>query len=450
MDFFHRVWMHYEQPNAWIFEEKRMIQGQFMHAPPAQTLWVFEPHVAERVFLDMLQEAGVEVLYNERLDRQHGVDKVNNQIKKITMESGRSFVGHVFIDASYEGDLMAASGISYAIGREANSLYGETQNGIHYNVRRSELPQRGGLDPYVIPKDPNSGLLPRIEAMTQEEEGEGDFRVQAYNYRMCLTDVPENKVDILKPENYQELDYEIVFRALALGMPWNRFFKLDLLPNRKTDSNNSSGVSTDFVGMSYNYVESSYEERSRIALAHKNWQLGLLWTLQNHPRIPQKIRARLQKWGLAKDEFVDNGHWPYQLYIREGRRLLGEYITTENTLLQPDLVPDPIAFCTYAMDSHGVRYVVGSDQFLMIDGAFYKSLSQPGRISYRSIVPKQEQCENLFVLMCLSASHVAYGSMRMEPVFMTIGEHAVIAASIAIDRAIAVQHVPYQNIVERF
>ena len=444
LDFFHRIWLHYEKPKSWVWEQPHLIKGQVHNTLAPETLWVFEPHVAENVFLSMIAEAGVRVVFNERLNRKNGVDKKNNKIERITMESGKSFAGHIFIDASYEGDLMASAGIDYTIGREANTVYGETLNGIHYNVRRADLPQRGGIDPYIIPKDPNSGLLPRIEPFTQEQDGEGDFRIQAYNYRMCLTDVPENSIPIQKPEQYREIDYELVFRALALGMPWDRFFKLDLLPNRKTDSNNASGISTDFIGMNYHYIESSYKEREKIALAHKNWQLGLVWTLQYHPRVPVKIRRLLQKWGLAKDEFIDNDHWPYQLYIREGRRMLGEHVTTENTLMDATSVHDPIAFCTYAMDSHIVRYIEGADHCLGIDGALYKPLPAPGRISYRSIVPKQQQCENLIVPVCLSASHPAYGSIRMEPVFMTLGERAAIAASIAIDLSIPVQQVPYQ------
>jgi hypothetical protein len=381
------------------------------------------------------------VFRGERLNREAGVSKTGKKIQQITMESGRVFQGNVFIDASYEGDLMASAGVSYRVGREPNALYNERMNGMRLNLNRSDMPR--GIDPYVVKGDPSSGLLPRINAQVQGINGDGDHLVQAYNFRMCLTNVPENRVLVQKPNNYDELDYEIVFRAIKAGLPRQKFFKLDAIPNGKTDSNNYSSISTDFIGMSTSYVEADYATRAKIAQAHEDWQRGLIWTLQNHPRTDPKVKQHYEGWGLPRDEFVDNKHWPHQLYVREARRMIGETVITEHTAVGREQDPDGVGLGSYPLDSHAVQYFVAPDGFLATEGEMWEKIPGPYPISYRAIVPKSDEVTNLLVPVCLSATHAAYGSIRMEPVFMILGQSAATAASLAIDHNVDVQKVDY-------
>lgn len=440
-DYFHLIWSYYEKSEAWIWEKKHEINGQRQHPPKDQTLWVVEPHVAEQIFYTLLKENSVTLVTNERLKRSDGVQKTDAYIMQITMESGRIFQGLMFIDATYEGDLMAAAGVSYTIGRESNSLYGETLNGIHPNIR---LGNKYYIDPYFIKGDPKSGLLPRIYPLIGKE-GEGDAGIQAYNYRICLTDIPANRICIEKPTNYKEIDYEILFRAIEANKNNHFFLTLDLIPNRKTDSNNKGLISTDYIGMSWNYPEVDYDTRQKIAEAHENWQRGLIWTIQNHPRVPQTIRNYYAPWGLAKDEFVDNNHWPFQLYIREARRMIGEEVITEHTVVEnTSVIEDPIGLGSYAIDSHAIKYCVGPNKFLITDGGLFKSVKKPCyAISYCAIIPQRKECKNLLVPICLSATHVAYDSIRIEPVFMILGQSAATAAALAINLKVALQDLPY-------
>ena len=449
--YFHRVWNYYNQEKAWVWEPKNLhLPNQFDPLPSysihidQRVMWVLEPHVAEHLFEEFIQEAHVPVIREERLDRNAGVLKEDARIVQITMESGRSFQGRMFIDATYEGDLMAAAGVSYIVGRESNSRYGETMNGIQANTRRGNIPKR--LDPYVVKGDPTSGLLPRIYETIGGVDGEGDNGLPAYNYRMCLTDVPENRIPIEKPEDYEEQEFEIVFRAMKAGVSKKSFFKLDLIPNRKTDSNNNGPVSTDYVGMSWDYPEADYETRETIARNHETWQRGLIWTLQNHPDTPQKLKDYFASWGLPKDEFADNNHWPYQLYVREARRMIGEEVITEHTVLKKTIASDGIGLGSYHLDSHVIKFFVAADGFVMTDGTLFKKGAGPFPISYRTIIPTREECENLLVPICLSASHVGYSAVRMEPVFMVLGQSAATAASLAIDQDVPLQQLPYESL----
>ncbi len=447
-EYFHRVWQHYQRDSAWVWEAKRYIQGQHGKLPPGdETTWVVEPHVAEQLFKDMAAEAKVSVVYGERLDRQRGVHKSGARITGITMESGRTFRARMFIDATYEGDLMAAAGVSFILGRESNHQYGETVNGLRGAHPLGLLNKP--LDPFVRPGDPASGLLPRVHPTPTAPVGSADNGVQAYCYRMCLTDVPQNRVKVEKPAGYDERDYEIVFRALEAGQPKDRFFKLSLMPNRKTDSNNHSSISTDFVGMSWDYATADYAKRARIERAHENWQRGLIWTLQNHPRVPADVRKFFSPWGLAKDEFTDNNNWPHQLYIREARRLIGSYVMTEQDCLGERKAGDSVGLGSYTIDSHLIQYCVGSNQVLEAEGGMGTHLRRPYSISYRALVPKAGECENLLVPVCLSASHAAYGSLRMEPVFMILGQSAATAAVLAMKAGVAVQQLDYATLRDR-
>lgn len=447
-EYFHRIWSYYELDEAWIWEKKRLLADQHCPMPiNVQTMWVLEPHVAEKIFDEMIAESGVVVVKNERLNRSEGVKMKGPLINQITMESGRSYNAKIFIDTSYEGDLMAAAGVSYFVGRESNSMYGESSNGIKANIRRGDIPV--GLDPYIVMGNPASGLLPRIFKEVGGPDGEEDNGVQAYNYRMCLTDVPENRVSIEKPENYDDREYELIFRAIQRNIPRDKFFKLDLMPNRKTDSNNKGSISTDYIGMSLNYAEADYETRAEIARKHEDWQRGLIWTLQNHWRVPPKVKDFYLPWGLPKDEFIDNKHWPHQLYIREARRMIGALVITENIALGNLPISDGVGLASYSMDSHAIKYFVAADGYIMMDGCLYIKLPRPFAISYQALLPKREQCENLLVPVCLSATHVAFGALRTEPIFMVLGQSAATAACLAIDNNIALQDVSYDKLYER-
>jgi hypothetical protein len=390
-----------------------------------------------------------------------GVRKEGARIQRIVMESGREFAGRVFIDSSYEGDLMAKSGVKYIVGREPNSMYNETLNGA-LPFTPAPFPK---ISPYVIPGDPKSGLLPRVEARPPGTKGSGDHRVQAYNFRVSLTDIPENRVPIEKPANYNPLDYELLARHIAtmqnvkpgprkhaaVGLRGNGGdlgINFELVPNRKTDSNSGSEFGSDMFGASYNWPEADYAKRDRIFEEHKNYTLGLLWFLGHDERLPIEVRTEMQRWGLPKDEFVDNGHFPHQLYVREARRMIGDYVVTENDARGTKVAEDSVALASYPLDSHGVTLFVDEKGVLNRERGFFTG-TKPFPISYCALRPRLRECENLLVLSCLSASHAAYGSVRMEPVFMMLGHAAGAAASIAIDRKTSVQDVPYAPLRER-
>lgn len=420
---------------AWDFYQR--VGTKYSSQEP---VWQFEPKVALAVYEDLIKENNITVVCNERLDLKNGVTKDKNRITSIRMESGKVYSGKIFMDASYEGDLMAKAGITYFVGREGNAVYGETNNGIRPDAE-NELP--AGIDPYIKAGDPSSGLLPRVMRDAGGKAGDGDKGIQAYCYRMCLTDSVENRIMIEKPEGYNELDYELLFRALEKGMPKERCFKLHSVRNRKTDSNNHSGISCDYNGANHDYAEADYQTRERIMREHDTYQKGYVWTVQNHPRIPQEVKDYYAAWGLPKDEFTETGNWTPQLYIRESRRMISDYIVTEHVVKLDQPVADPIGLGSYAIDSHHIQYCLDKDGFVRTEGGFYNPLKQPYPISYKVIVPKKEECENLFVTICVSATHAAYGSIRMEPVFMILGQSAATAASLCIDNNLAIQDLDY-------
>jgi hypothetical protein len=408
-------------------------------------MWVFEPSAAEKVFNAMIADAGVKVIH-ARLDLQNGVVKEGARITSIKMEDGRVFRGRYFIDATYEGDLMAKAGVSYTVGREPNSLYNETSNGIQvaHALKSKYRNPNWKVDPYRVKGDPSSGLLPGIHPDPGGPDGTGDKKVQTYCYRMTLTNVPQNRVAIEKPEGYDEQDYELLLRSVEAGQ--KKFFAESWMPNGKTDSNNSNEVSTDFIGMNYDYPEGDYATRERIAKAHENWHRGFLWTLQNHLRVPEALRKKYRVWGLPKDEYTDNGHWTTELYVREARRMVGEIVETERTLLDPKLPKLSIGMGTYTMDSHFVQRFVDADGYVFNEGNLGLNVPRPYKIDYGAILPKAAECENLLVPVALSAFHVAYGSIRMEPVFMVLGQSAGAAVSLALEGNVPVQKVGYQRL----
>jgi hypothetical protein len=452
-DFYHRVYEHYQGDDAWVHEPRAGFRNQGQGLPsldPATKLaTTFEPHVAEAVFDELAAEAKVRRLTG-RLDLTQPVRKDGPRIVALRLEDGSEVAGKMFIDASYEGDLMAAAGVSCVIGREANAEFKERGNGIVGPRAGNQVPD--GIDPYRVAGDPASGLLPGVNEGLGGRVGDADDRLQAYCYRMVLTDAPANRVAIAKPAGYDEADYEILFRAIAAGQR-ERFFKTSPVPNRKTDSNNLGGISCDLIGGNYgpdwNWATLSHQRRADVAARHRDWQLGLVWTLQHHPRIPEAIRQQHAKWGLAKDEFPDNGHWPYHLYVREARRMRSDFVMTEHHCRGTKPVEDPVGLGAYTLDSHHVQRVVSKGQ-VKNEGDIQASLGgKPYGIAYRSIVPREAECQNLLVPWALSATHIAFGSIRMEPVFMTLGQSAATAACLAIDAGSSVQKVPYEKLRDR-
>lgn len=451
-EFYHRIYMHYQNDSAWKWQKREEYGNKGQGTPAidgnARTMWIFEPHVAEMIFEDFVRENEITVLRDEWLDRATGVVKEkNSKIVSIKTLSGKSFKGKVFIDATYEGDLMAAAGVSYHVGRESNETYGETWNGVQVGVFQHRHYFMKPVSPYVIPDDPNSGLLPEISELPPGKNGEGDQRLQAYNFRMALSQHPENRIPFPKPENYDPNRYKLLARVFQTG--WNETFdKFDDIPNLKTDTNNHGPFSTDYIGKNYGYPEASYEERKAMIREHEDYQKGLMYFLANDPQVPDSVRMELAKWGLAKDEFTDNGNWPHQIYVREARRIIGDYVMTEHEVLGKKEVPRPVGMGSYSLDSHNVQRFVTEDGFVQNEGDIGVHPENPYSISYGTILPKKQECENLLVPVCVSSSHTAFGSIRMEPVFMILGQSAATAAVLAIDGNMAVQDLPYEKIQE--
>jgi hypothetical protein len=412
--------------------------------------WRFEPHVASAIFAHWLSDAGVSARLGQYVDR---CESREGHIVSLTTLSGLTVGAKVFIDASYEGDLMARAGVRYAVGREGNATYGETINGAIIMALEGAPIDEGhqfehALDPYVIAGDPASGLLPGIEPEGSYRRGAADGCTQAYNFRMCLTDREDIRVPFPKPEGYDATRYILLKRQLATG--WDEAFrKFDAVRNGKTDTNNHGPVSTDNIGRNHAYPEAGYAERERIFQEHVRYQQGLMWCLANDPEVPARIREPMSKWGLCRDEFTSIGGWSHALYIREARRMIAGVVMTEHHCRGVETVDDPVALGAYNMDSHHCRRVIHEGR-LWNEGDVQVRVPRPYGISYRSIVPREGECANLIVPFCLSASHVAFGSIRMEPVFMGIGQAAAIAAQLAISGEVPVQQVPYADLRREF
>lgn len=473
-EFYQNIRKHYNDPKKWKWQkrEEYMSDGQSRTEKGEDAMWTFEPSAALKVYEQMLNREKVEIVYGERLNRKTGVLKKEGKVVSITMENGSKYTGEMFIDATYEGDLMAASGVSYSVGRESNSEYGETLNGVQANRINRTLKWTlsrnaynhnfiDGVDPYVIKGDPNSGLLPYIvEGGRPGIDGRGDKGIQAYCFRMTLTNHPENRIPFKKPNNYNELNYELLFRnyEAAVGpieemypygdklVPWIN----SPMPNKKTDTNNQKGFSTDFIGQNYDYPEASYEEREKIVQAHRDYQQGLMWTLAYHPRIPQKVREVVSMWGTCKDEYEPGSDgWQQQLYIREARRMKSDYVMSQKNCERIEVIEDPVGMGAYGMDSHNVQRYVDANGFVQNEGNVEAHVPNPYPISYRSIVPQKSECTNLLVPVCVSSTHIAFGSIRMEPVFMVLGQSAATAACQAIDDKKAVQDINYAELKKK-
>lgn len=451
-EFYHRVYLNYERDEAWRWQDREEYGNRGQGTPAIdgdqRTMWIFEPHVAERVFDDLIAEHDIPVVRDEWLDREAGVRKVDGRIRSITMLSGNTYRGRMFIDATYEGDLLASADVEYHVGRESKDTYGEEWNGVQTGVlhhRHHFGVLSGQIDPYVVPGDPSSGVLPLVSAEPPGEYGAGDHRIQAYCFRLCLTRVPENRIPFTRPANYDPATYEILGRVYDAG--WDEtFHKFDPIPNGKTDTNNHGPVSTDNIGANYDYPEASYEERAEIIRQHREYQMGMLYYTANDPRVPDSIRNRMAEWGLAKDEFTDNGGWPHQIYVREARRMVGDFVMTENELLKRRPTPASVGMGSYTIDSHNVQRYITPDGNVQNEGDIGVGVPEPYEIAYGALVPKREDCANLLVPVCVSSSHIAFGSIRMEPVFMILGQSAATAAAIALDEDIPVQAVDYERL----
>ncbi|MCA9199195.1 MAG: FAD-dependent oxidoreductase [Planctomycetales bacterium] len=446
-EFYQAVKTYYEDEQHWTLEKSadyasnRQVAGE-------DAMWTFEPHVAELLMERMSQHQNIRVCKNQRLDRsESGIGKTNSKIQWIQTENGDRYCGKVFLDTTYEGDLLDLAGVRFFVGREANSIYQETLNGVQ-TAQATKHQLQPGIDPYVTAGDPTSGLLPGIDPNGPGEEGGADHRVQAYCFRMCNTTLDSNRIPFAKPDSYNPLDYELLFRNFAAGakvMPWHPI----AMPNRKTDTNNNRGFSTDFIGESYNWATATYQERDAIFAKHLTYQQGLMWTLANHERIPASVREYFSKWGNCRDEFTDNGGWPHQLYVREARRMVADYVMTQHHCQGKTTAEFPVGMAAYTMDSHNVQRYVDQDGNVRNEGDVQVGGFPPYPIDYRSITPKQDECDNLLVPVCLSASHIAYGSIRMEPVFMVLGQSAATAAVQSLEQNSAVQKIDMTKLVER-
>ncbi|WP_057939090.1 FAD-dependent oxidoreductase [Algoriphagus resistens] len=451
-EFYQRVYNKYQQEGAWKWEDPSDFGNKGQGTPAIdgdqRTMWIFEPHVAEEVFDEWIKEMGIELYRDEWLDRDAGVTVEDGKITAIRTLNGKEFKGRMFIDATYEGDLMAAAGVSYHVGREATSVYNEEWNGIQtgvYHHRHHFQVLDNPIDPYWIPGDPSSGLIPKISAEDPGVKGEGDNKIQAYCFRTCMSNHPDNRVPFPKPDNYDSTQYELLVRIFDAG--WREWFdKFDMIPNRKTDTNNHGPFSSDNIGMNYEYPEASYERRKEIIKEHENYQKGLLYFVANDPRVPKETQEEFQKWGLAKDEFIDNGNWPHQIYVREARRMIGKYVMTENELLQKKPTPESVGMGSYTIDSHNIQRFIDENGHVQNEGDIGVGLPGPYEIAYGSIVPKKEEITNLVVPVAVSASHNAFGSIRMEPVFMILGQSGATAAVMALENGTSVQDLPYENL----
>ena len=448
-EFYHRVWRYYQSPEVWKWQSLEEFGNRGQGSPSTdgeqRTMWVYEPKVAEEIFNSLIIENNVSVFKGERLNRESGVEKENGRIISFLSESGNRFKGRVFIDCTYEGDLMAAAGVSYFVGRESNNRYGERLNGVQVSkALKNQFVNR--IDPYKQYGDPRSGLLARISNWTPIKDGEEDDKIQAYNFRLCLTQVNENRVPFPKPDLYDPKQYELLLRTLNRGSR-HIFAPFDPIPNDKTNTNNHGSFCIDNIGMNYDYPHASYEQRKAILAEHERYQKGYFYFLANDPRVPEDVRFAMSKWGLAKDEFVQNGHWPDQIYVREARRMIGKLVMNEHHLVGRKKVPRVVGIGSSTIASHNVqRYVARDDNgnsFVLNEGDFRVDMKSPCQISYDSLVPKKEECTNLLVPVCLSASHVAYGSISREPVFMVLGQSAATAAVLASELDIDLQSLPY-------
>jgi hypothetical protein len=451
-EFYHRIWQHYQDSDAWRWQQREDFssedKGTVLIENDNQAMWVFEPHVAEQVFESFLAEYGIPVLRGEWLNRGSGVKMDGRRIVSITTLSEREFHGRVFIDATYEGDLLAAAGVPSCVGREPAEQYDEDLAGVQKDFREPAHAFARPISPYVVPGVPASDLLPRISREPPGDNGQGDGRIEAYCFRMCLTQVPANRLPFPKPDGYDPDQYELLLRVFATGRrDFTRLFTP--ITNHKVDADNYGPFSTDNIGMNYEYPKGSYDRRRKIIDEHVLYQQGLMYFLANDSRVPEEVRVPMSRWGLAGDEFADNDGWPHELYVRGCQRMVGQYVMTAHDCLGRREVPDPVGMGSYPMDTHNVQRYVTEDRFVQNEGHTRVKLPGPYPIALGSLLPQRKDCENLTVPVCVSSSHLAYASIRTEPVFMILGQSAATVAALAIEAARPVQDVDYETLREK-
>ena len=401
----------------------------------------FEPHVATLTLQKLLDESKIKVHFGERLAK---VERDGKRLVSLTTTSGEKWTAKVFIDAGYEGDLMATAGVEYHVGRESKDRYGESLAGVQAFSKFHQWPVK------VSGKDIKAGLLPFVQLTPLGKPGEGDKKVQAYNFRLCITDVAANRVPFPKPPGYDPDRFTLLARYLAAkpDVKMGQLMNPIRIPNGKTDTNNNGPFSTDHIGANWDYPEADHAKRAKIWEDHKRYNKALLYFLANDPRVPAALQKEVKGWGLSKDEFTDTDNWPHQLYIREARRMVGAHVMTQADMMTKRTKPDSIGVGSYNMDSHHVQRVLTAEGHVLNEGDFQVG-TEPYAIPYRALTPKAEQCENLLVPVCVSTSHVAYGTVRMEPVFMILGQAAGVAASLAVSEKTSVQKVPMGKLLAR-
>ena len=451
--FYQQVARHYQKEESWTHEtrknfftnkSKRTKENEIFG--PEGTMWTFEPKVASAIFEQLLSTWSIPTFKNEGLKE---VRKEGTKIISIQTESKHSYKGKMFIDATYEGDLMAMTGVSYHVGREGNAIYQETLNGVRDKTPKNQL--FGNIDPYNTPGDPSSGLLPLIQEGEGGTHGKGDHRVQAYNFRLCFTHIAKNRLPLEPPANYDPDRYEIAARCVeqileAGEKPHIKHFCNPVwMPNGKTDINNSQGISTDFIGANYDYPEGNSKTRAEIRQAHEDYIRGFWHFMSHSPRIPEYLKEEFLALGPCRDEFTATEGWSAQLYVREARRMISDYVMTEHNCRSKKTARDSIGMAAYQMDSHNCQRIV-KNGIARNEGDVQAHGFKPYPISYRSIIPKAEECENLSVPVCISASHIAFGSIRMEPIFMVLGESAATAACLAINKESTLQELAYSDL----
>ena len=416
-DFYRRVGKHYEKKES----------------------FTFEPHIASKVFEEWLQKYHIKLYLEHQLDR---VVKKNGAIHEIKMKNGRTFKAKIFIDATYEGDLMTKAGVSFTVGREDNSIYNEKFNGIHFQNTHHSF--KKPIDPYFEAGKPRSGLLPGISTLSQGVSGQGDTLIQAYNFRLCLTRNAKKLCPFTKPREYNPQRYLLLSRYINSGI-FDIFGFTRKIPDNKYDFNSWGAVSPDNIGTNYNWPDADYMQREYIFQDHLSFQMGFFWYLSTDSSIPSAIRKKSQEWGLASDEFENTGNWPPLLYIRESRRMISDYVVTEHDAFEPRNLKDPVALASYRLDSHICKRIV-KNGIVVNEGDVEAKPKRPFQLPYRIIRPKRDECKNLLVPAAISASHIAYGAIRTEPVFMMTGQAAGAAASLAIYKNNVVQDISYSDL----
>lgn len=466
-EFYQNIRKYYQNPSHWKWQQRSQymdVQGRTGEGEDA--MWTFEPSAAMEVYADMMDEENIDLVYGQRLNRNGGVKKSGTKITSIVMESGATYEGKMFIDATYEGDLMAASGVEYTVGREPSDQYGESLNGVQLypdglpddvdpvkvdyfsRIPRNRHQFPDGVDPYKMAGNPQSGMCWGISPGTLRPVGTEDQHVQAYNIRLTLTDHPKNKIPITRPVDYDPARYELLARLFDAQPDLrdiNDYFIWTLMPNRKTDVNNRGAFSTDWIGMVDRWPQATYRQREKMYEELVSYTKGLLYFYVSDPRVPDKLSEFVSSWGYPKDEYIKNNHFTPQVYIREGRRMISEYVMTQDNVVGNKTAQDAIGLAAYGMDSHHCQRII-VDEMVKNEGDVQVHGSPPYPISYRSITPKKDECTNLLVPVALSASHIAFGSIRMEPVFMILGQSAAMAASLSIGQKINVQDLEYKKL----